>query len=63
MHHHDRSCVFVGIFLKLLRSPTVFYPDWLANPFLVLKKMNKWRMCIDYTSLNKGYPKDQFALP
>src|SRR6266516_6214439 len=23
MHHHDRSCVCVGIFLKLLRSPTV----------------------------------------
>ena len=23
MHHLDRSCVCVGIFLKLLRSPTV----------------------------------------
>ena len=23
MHHLDRSCVIVGIFLKLLRSPTV----------------------------------------
>src|SRR5215216_7892645 len=23
MHHHDRSCVFVGNFLKLLRSPKV----------------------------------------
>ena len=23
MHHHDRSCVWVGFFLKLLRSPTV----------------------------------------
>jgi hypothetical protein len=30
-----------------------FYPDWLANPVLVLKKNNTWRMCIDYTSLNK----------
>jgi hypothetical protein len=29
----------------------VFYPDWLANPVLVLKKNNTWRMCIDYTSL------------
>src|SRR6266536_1708190 len=41
----------------------VFYPDWLANPILMLKKNNKWRMCIDYTSLNKACPKDPFALP
>jgi hypothetical protein len=41
----------------------VFYPDWLANPVLVLKKNNNWRMCIDYTSLNKACPKDPFALP
>jgi hypothetical protein len=41
----------------------VFYPDWLSNPVLVLKKNNTWRMCIDYTSLNKACPKDPFALP
>jgi putative transposase len=41
----------------------VFYPDWLANPVLVLKKNNTWRMCIDYMSLNKACPKDPFVLP
>jgi hypothetical protein len=41
----------------------VFYPDWLANPVLVLKKNYTWRMCIDYTNLNKACPKDPFALP
>ena len=41
----------------------VFFPEWLANPVLVLKKNNKWRMCIDWTSLNKACPKDPFALP
>jgi hypothetical protein len=41
----------------------VFYPDWLVNPFLVVKKNNTWCMCIDYTSLNKACPKDPFALP
>ena len=41
----------------------VFFPEWLANPVLVLKKNNKWCMCIDYTSLNKACPKDPFALP
>jgi hypothetical protein len=25
----------------------VFYPDWLVNPVLVLKKNNTLRMCID----------------
>ena len=41
----------------------VLHPDWLANPVLVLKKNKSWRMCVDYTSLNKACPKDPFALP
>ena len=41
----------------------VFFPEWLANPVLVLNKNKQWRMCIDYTSLNKACPKDPFALP
>src|SRR3954471_22775076 len=41
----------------------VFYPEWLANPVLVMKKNKTWRMCIDYTCLNKACPKDSFALP
>src|SRR4051812_39975418 len=41
----------------------VFYPEWLANPVLILKKYGNWRMCIDYTELNKACPKDPFALP
>src|SRR3954466_14680970 len=41
----------------------VFYPEWLANPILVMKKKKNWRMCIDYTCLNKACPKDLFALP
>jgi hypothetical protein len=41
----------------------VFYPKWLANPVLVKKKNGKWRMCVDYTNLNKSCPKDPFSLP
>jgi hypothetical protein len=40
----------------------VLHPDWLANPVLVPKK-NKWRMCVDYTSLNKACLKDPYPLP
>jgi hypothetical protein len=32
----------------------VDYPIWLANPVLVEKADESWRMCIDYTSLNKA---------
>jgi hypothetical protein len=42
----------------------VFHPEWLANPGLVRKKnTNEWRMCVDYTNLNKHCPKDPFGLP
>jgi hypothetical protein len=41
----------------------VFHPEWLANPVLVRKKnTNEWRMCVDYTDLNKHYSKDPFRL-
>jgi hypothetical protein len=37
-------------------------PVWLANLVLVPKKTGQWRMFIDYTDLNKHYPKDPFPL-
>ncbi|KAM1798093.1 hypothetical protein ACFX12_032194 [Malus domestica] len=50
----------------------VNYPTWVANVVLVRKNPTKeglslqkvlWRMCVDYTDLNKGCPKDSFPLP
>jgi hypothetical protein len=42
----------------------VFHPEWLANPVLIRKEdTNEWRMCIDYTNLNKHCPKDPVGLP
>jgi hypothetical protein len=41
----------------------VFHPEWLANPVLVRKKGGKWRMCVDYTSLNKACSKVPYPLP
>jgi hypothetical protein len=41
----------------------VYHPEWLANPVLVQKKNKDWRMCVDYTDLNKHCPKYPFGLP
>jgi ribonuclease HI len=41
----------------------VAYPTWLANVVMVQKKSGKCQMCIDFTSLNKACPKDNFPLP
>ena len=41
----------------------VFYPEWLANTVVVKKKSRKWRVCVDFTDLNKAYPKDPFPMP
>jgi hypothetical protein len=41
----------------------IAYPTWLANVVMVQKKSGKWRMCIDFTSLNKACPKHNFPLP
>jgi hypothetical protein len=51
---------------KLLKAgfiKEVFHPTWLANLVLVKKKNGKWRMCVNYTSLNKACPKVPFPLP
>jgi hypothetical protein len=41
----------------------VDYLSWLANPVLVEKSNKSWWMYIDYTSLNKACPKDEYPLP
>ena len=41
----------------------VFYPEWLANIVVVKKKNGNWRVCVDFTDLNKACPKDPFPLP
>jgi hypothetical protein len=46
---------------KLIES--IAYQTWLANVVMVQKKNRKWHMCIDFTSLNKACPKDNFPLP
>ena len=51
---------------KLLEAGTiveVHYPQWLANVVLIKKANGKWRVCIDFTDLNKACLKDWFPFP
>jgi hypothetical protein len=45
---------------KVIRE--VMYPVCLANTVPVRKKNGKWRMCVDFTDLNKACEKDDFPL-
>ena len=40
----------------------IFYPEWLANTVVVKKKNRKWRVCVDFTDLNKVFLKDPFPI-
>ncbi|XP_077219717.1 uncharacterized protein LOC143853905 [Tasmannia lanceolata] len=39
------------------------YPKWLANVVMVKKASGKWRICVDFTDLNKASPNDHYPLP
>ena len=41
----------------------VYCLDWLANIVMVKKANGKWKMCVDFTDLNKACPKDSYPLP
>jgi ribonuclease HI len=49
--------------LKVGAIREVLYPQWLSNTVVVRKKNGKWRVCVDFTDLNKACPKDPFPLP
>ena len=53
----------VGKLLQAGAIREVEYPEWLANVVLVKKANGKWRLCINFTDINKACPKDSFPLP
>ena len=63
----DERCRAIGKEITKLLAvgfvKEVYHSYWLANPILVKKKNGKWRMCVDYTGLNKACLKDHFPLP
>ena len=52
----------VGKLLQAGAIREVEYPEWLANVVLVKKANGKWRLCIDFTDINRACPKDSFPL-
>ncbi|GKB70015.1 reverse transcriptase domain-containing protein [Tanacetum coccineum] len=49
--------------VKAIILKEVYSPRWVANPVMVRKNDGTWRMCIDFTNLNKACPKDSYPLP
>ncbi|GKB98011.1 hypothetical protein Tco_0984148 [Tanacetum coccineum] len=41
----------------------VKHQTWVANPVMVKKSDGGWRMCVDFTDINKACPKDCYSLP
>ena len=53
----------VGKLLKVGSIREVQFLEWLANVVFVKENNNKWRLCMDFTNINKAYPKDYHPLP
>ena len=66
MFAQERDKAIVEEVRKLLEAnfiQEVYYPDWLVNVVMVKKANGKWRMCVDFTNLNRACPKDSHPLP
>ena len=61
--HSDVVKVEVTKFKQARVIKEVFYLEWLANTMVVKKKNRKWRVCVDFTDLNKACSKDLFLMP
>ena len=40
----------------------MYYLEWLVNLVIVKKANDKWKMCVDFTNLNRAYLKDSYPL-
>nr|GEX58873.1 reverse transcriptase domain-containing protein [Tanacetum cinerariifolium] len=65
-HSKRAKCSSYDKLSKLVEArilKAVFFPKWVSNPVMVKKTDGTWRMCIDFTSLNKACLKDSCSLP
>ncbi|GJS98565.1 reverse transcriptase domain-containing protein [Tanacetum coccineum] len=41
----------------------VKYQTWVSNPVIVKKANERWKLCVDFTDINKACPKEHHSLP
>jgi hypothetical protein len=39
------------------------YAEWISSIVLVQKKDGRWRVCVDFSYLNRATPKDEYPMP
>ena len=64
--NHERYEAINAKVEKLLRARFIRearYLEWISNVVMVKKANGKWRMCVDFTDLNKACLKDGFPIP
>ena len=62
----ERSAAAIAQVKKLLEAGFIrecHYPEWVSNITLVKKPNGTWKMCVNFTDLNKVCPKDSYPLP
>ncbi|GKB07386.1 reverse transcriptase domain-containing protein [Tanacetum coccineum] len=60
---NEASCIEVEELTKAGILQKVKTQTWVANQVMVKKSDKKWRMCVDFTGINKACPKDGYPLP
>lgn len=63
MHHAEVVTEEVKNLLEAGVIEEVQYPRWISNTVVVPKKNGKWRVCVDYKTVNRACPKDSFPFP
>ncbi|XP_071719443.1 uncharacterized protein [Rutidosis leptorrhynchoides] len=58
----EAACKEVEGLLKAGIVREAKYPSWVANPVMVKKSDGGWRMCVDFTNINKSCPKKFISL-
>lgn len=62
--HSPEKAEATGRIVKgLLETQLIYeakYTKWISNIVLEKKELGKWRMCIDYTNLDRAYSKDSY---
>lgn len=63
LDRYEAINVEVKKLLKARLIKEVFYLCWLMNVMILKMNNGQWRVCIDFTELNKAYLEDNFPLP